>query len=100
MGLGRIHLFGPSCGGMYVEVETDNTTQESSKCGRMHSRPLTLKDRIYLCQCGHAKEGMSTPQEAFSAGHCRQYRGALRNYRAWIELPPLPGREGEESTEA
>ena len=56
-GLGRIHLFGPSCGGMYVELETDNTTQECSKCGGMHSPPLKLKDRIYRCPRGHTKEG-------------------------------------------
>ncbi len=42
-------------GGVYVEVEIDDTTQQCSKCDRMHSPPLTLKDRVYSCPCGHTE---------------------------------------------
>lgn len=43
-------------GCMYLEVETAGTTQECSKCGGVQSPPLTLKDRVYSCPCGHTED--------------------------------------------
>ena len=42
--------------GMYVEVETKNTTQECPKCGKLADPPLTLKDRVYRCPCGNTED--------------------------------------------
>ncbi len=46
----------PRNGGMYVEVKTNGTTQTCSVCGRVADPPLTLKDRIYRCPCGHTED--------------------------------------------
>ncbi len=40
----------------YVEIPTDNTTQECSVCGRLADPPLTLKDRVYRCSCGNTED--------------------------------------------
>ncbi len=40
----------------YVEIPTDNTTQECSVCGRLADPPLTLNDRVYRCSCGNTED--------------------------------------------
>ena len=40
----------------YVEIPAKNTTQECSACGRPADSPLTLKDRVYRCSCGHTED--------------------------------------------
>ena len=40
----------------YVEIPTDNTTQECSVCGRLADPPLTLRDRVYRCSCGNTED--------------------------------------------
>ncbi|MBX8632529.1 MAG: transposase [Thermoplasmata archaeon YP2-bin.285] len=46
----------PRSNGMYIEVQTINTTQECSKCGRTADPPLELEDRVYRCPCGHTED--------------------------------------------
>ena len=77
---------------MYVGAETNGTTQTCSKCGRTADPPLTLKDRIYRCPCGHTEDRDVNASKNI-LGRALETVGSGRPEFTHVETGPPPHRK-------
>jgi putative transposase len=83
--------------GRSVEVPARGTTQTCSGCGRIANPPLTLKDRMYRCPCGHTMDRDLNAARNILARGLDIVKERLRPSRAEVtrvESRPPPSRGG------
>jgi putative transposase len=79
--------------GRYVEVPTRGTTQTCSRCGKVADPPLTLKDRVFRCPCGHEEDrDVNAARNVLARGLVQVRRNTTEERR--VDGTPPPTRKG------
>jgi transposase len=78
--------------GRYVEVPARGTTQTCSRCGKVADPPLTLKDRVFRCPCGHEEDrDVNAARNVLARGRFQVRRDTAEGRR--VDGTPPPTRK-------
>jgi len=79
--------------GRYVEVPAQGTSQTCSRCGQVVDPPLTLKDRVFRCPCGHEEDrDVNAARNVLERGLDQLRRNTTEGRR--VDGTPPPTRKG------
>jgi len=79
--------------GRYVEVPTSGTSQICSRCGQAAVPPLTLRDRVFRCPCGHEEDrDVNAARNVLERGRDQVRRNTTEGRR--VDGTPPPTQKG------